>query len=245
MYYSWYNISSVNKNNTFTYVWFDSSGSLNKKIEVTIPDGFYTVNTLNEYLQSIFVKNGHYLINSDGKYIYYIELQTNSTYYSVQLNIYPMIKNTESSNYTQGSTNWGYPTENTTPQIIFNDFSTFRDLIGFLPITYPEFPSANIQTFLSTNTPRMNPVSSIFIKCSLCNNVLSTPDNILYSFTTGDTAFGSMIVVEPKSEIFLKIKNQSVYDLRIEFVDQDLKQLFIKDAQMVIVLSIKEENEIV
>jgi hypothetical protein len=220
-------------------------GILNKRFEITIPDGCYTVNTLNEYLQSIFVKNGHYLINSDEKYIYFIELQTNSTYYSIQLNIYPMITNTESSNYTRGSTSWAYPTENTTPQIIFSEFSTFRDLIGFLPITYPELPSTNIQTFLSTNTPRMNPVSSVFMKCSICNNVLSTPDNILYSFTTGDVAFGSMIVVEPKSEIFLKIRDQSVYDLRVEFVDQDLNQLFIKDPQMVIVLSIKQENEIV
>jgi hypothetical protein len=90
----------------------------------------------------------------------------------------------------------------------------------------------------------MNPVSSVFVKCSLCNNKYSIPDNILYSFTNGDVSFGSMIVVEPKTEIFLEIRDQSVYDLRVEFVDQDLNQIFIRDAQIVVVLSIKEKNEI-
>ena len=49
MYYSWFNISaSQYNNNVFQYRWFDASGVLNQVFTVTIPDGLYTIDTLNE-----------------------------------------------------------------------------------------------------------------------------------------------------------------------------------------------------
>jgi hypothetical protein len=134
MFYSWYNINeSRYKNNTFSYLWFDISGNLNQVFKVVYPDGFYSVNTLNEYLQSQMVKNGHYLIdNTTSKYGYFLEIKTNSTYYAIELNIYPMMTSASaSSNYTKGSTSWDFPSEATTPKFIIGS-SNFKTLIGFL-----------------------------------------------------------------------------------------------------------------
>jgi hypothetical protein len=243
LFFSWFNITKK-YNNTLSYTWFDINGILNQIIEITIPDGYYSVNTLNEFLQSEFVKKGHYLIdNSNNKYIYFLEIQSNSTYYSIQLNLYPMITNENSNNYTRGGTDWMYPLISITPQFIFSDKKDFKILLGFTLNTYPENTSSQIKSFLSENTPRLNPVSSIFVKCSLCNNKYSTPNDILYNFTTGSVEFGNIIDVQPRVETFLSIRDQSVYDIRIQFLDQDLNTLDIRDPQMVVVLSIKEDME--
>jgi hypothetical protein len=243
LYHSWYNINKTRyNNNTFSYKWFDVSGNLDPIFDVTIKDGHYTVNTLNEYLQSILVSRGHYLVDTEtGKYIYYLELQTNSTYYAIQLNVYPMITEAMATNYQRGSTSWGYPSAATTPQFIVNS-SNFKNLIGFNEGVYPEIAYSTIQTFLSTSAPRMSPVSSIFVKCSLCYNKYSDPDNIIHSFTSGDVAFGDLIKVEPMIETFVKIRDQSTYSFTIEFLDQDLKQIDILDSQMVVVLSLMQDN---
>jgi hypothetical protein len=244
MFYSWYNINaSKYNNNTISYLWFDISGNLNQTYDVVYPDGFYSVNTLNEYLQSQMVKNGHYLIdNTTSKYGYFLEMKTNSTYYAIELNIYAMMTSASaSSNYTKGSTLWDYPNVATTPQFILGE-TNFKKLIGFNQGIYPEILSSNTQIFLSQNTPRMGPVSSIFVKCSLCYNKYSDPDNILHSFTSGDTEFGGLISVEPHTQTFVKIRDQGVYDFTIEFLDQDLKNIDIKDNQMVIVLSLLQDS---
>jgi hypothetical protein len=246
IFYSWYNINKAKyNNNTLFYLWFDVSGNLNQQFQVTFPDGFYTVNTLNEFLQSTMVKNGHYLVdNSTSKYGYFLEIKTNSTYYAIELNIYAMMTSASATpNYTKGSTSWDFPSVPTTPQFIFTSSNNFKSLIGFTSGNYPQVSSANSAIYLSEITPRMNPVSSIFVKCSLCYNKYSDPDNILHCFTPGDASFGDIIKIEPPTQTFVKIRDQGVYDFTIEFLDQDLKQIDIKDPQMTIVLSLLQDTE--
>ena len=87
MYYSWFNISAELKNNTFTYNWQGSSGTYTT-YTITIPDGLYEVDVLNQLLQFNFIKNGHYLIDSNGLNVYYAEFQINEPRYAVQINTY-------------------------------------------------------------------------------------------------------------------------------------------------------------
>jgi hypothetical protein len=99
LFFGSFNITKKYNNNTLSYKWFDINGILNQIIEITISDGYYSVNTLNEFLQSEFVKKGHYLIDSNNKYVYFFEMQSNCTYYSIQINVYPMITNDNSINF--------------------------------------------------------------------------------------------------------------------------------------------------
>jgi hypothetical protein len=243
IYYSWFNISVKYKNNTFSYLWFDLSGNLTEKFDVVIDDGFYTVKTINEFLQSIMLKNGHYVIdNTTSKYGYLLEIKTNSTYYALELNIYAMMTAfSASANHTKGSTSWDYPNVPTTPQIIIDSNNNFKTLVGFDEGLYPKIVTGNTEVFLSQNTPRMTPVSSIFVKCSLCYNAFSDPNDILHCFTGGDTPFGSIIKIEPPTQTFVKIRDRSYVDVTIEFLDQDLKNIDIKDPQITIVLSLLQE----
>lgn len=64
--YSWYNINAnIYNNNSFQYTFPTSTGTVTKT--VTLPNGFYDVSNINEYLQGIFIENGQYLVNSSGQ----------------------------------------------------------------------------------------------------------------------------------------------------------------------------------
>lgn len=106
MYYSWYNITSSNGNNSFQVIW--PIGAETSTFSITIPNGFYSITDLNSYLQQYYITNGLYLINSSGQYVYYAEFLTNSNYYSVQFNAYS-VPTSLPAGWTQPSKFVGYP----------------------------------------------------------------------------------------------------------------------------------------
>lgn len=242
MYYSWFNISDYFRNNKFSYVWFDNAGDLNTTIDVTIPDGYYTVELLNKFLQSELEKRGHYLIQqSTGDFAYHIEFISNVSYYSVQLNVYAMMTEAQAgTDFVKGSETWSYPLTATTPQLVVSNSSSFGDLIGYSNGSYPSTASNTNTTFLSNKTPNMTPVSSIKVVCSMTTqNGFSNPDGLLYSFTSGSVEFGGMIDREPKTESFVKVRDALYSSFTIELYDQDMRRLDIRDAETVIMLIIK------
>lgn len=244
MYYSWFNITSGNtgsryNNNVFQYVWHGSAGSTTHT--VVIPDGYYGVGGLNAYLQSAMVENGHYLVDGDGNFVYYIELVENPTYYSVQLNVYafPSSLPTGFSNPT-GRT---FPSTPRTPQIVVLATNTFKDVLGFTPGTYPEAPSTTNFTKLSDYTPQVSPVSSLIITCSLLNNSYAIPSTLLSTFTPAGTAFGDLISFQPTELSFVDIQDGSYTDLTIEFRDQNLNRVAIRDKNLIILLVVRNKFE--
>lgn len=242
MYYSWFNINkTLYSNNILQYVWFNASGVLNTTYTITIPDGYYSIETLNEFVQSVLVTNGHYLTRtSDGKYIYHIEFVANPTYYACQLNLYYMLATTESTGYTRGKTTWAFPTARTCPQVIINSTNNFKDLIGFNSGTYPANIASTFQTFLSAITPTLSPVSSLVLTCSICQQDLSTPDNVLFCFSSGQTTFGDSITVSPSAMSFVNIREGSYNYIELNILDQNLKPMNIKDGQLIIQLTIRD-----
>jgi hypothetical protein len=54
-------------------------------IPVNVPAGFYSVSILNSYLQFVMQQNGHYLVNTAGQYVYYMEFVQNQTSYRLEL----------------------------------------------------------------------------------------------------------------------------------------------------------------
>jgi len=80
--YSFYNLSSYYANTLFSLTFPTNAGAI--KYDIVLPDGFYTIATLNSYIQQVCVTNGAYLIDSSGNYVYFVQLAYNTTYYSVQ-----------------------------------------------------------------------------------------------------------------------------------------------------------------
>ena len=248
MFYSWFNINgALYNNNTFSYVWFDANGSLNVTVKVTIPDGNYTIHSLNDYIQSVLVTNGHYIIQtSTGKFVYHIEFITNPTYYAVQMNIYFMITSAvaTSSGYTKPTGVWIFPYTSTCPQVIIPSTSSFRNIIGFRAGSYPSTSASTSQTIISHFTPTLNPVSSVIMTCSLCEQKYSVPDNAIFCFTSGNTVFGDTLNIQQTALSFVNIRAGTYNHLQLALMDQNFGQMSINDPQLIIMLTIRTlEND--
>jgi len=82
-------ISVENDNNTFTYTWVDNS-----VYTVTIPDGQYDTEGLNEYFKKVMIQNGHYFIlNSTGAKVFLLTIDYDNFNNLVKLEANPATKN--------------------------------------------------------------------------------------------------------------------------------------------------------
>lgn len=238
MYYSWYNILASLGNNTFTYTWYGFGTSVVKTI--TIPDGFYDIAALNAYLQSQMIANGHYLVNAAGDYVYYLEFATNSTYYSIQFNSYP-IPTALPTGYSNPAA-ITFPAVATTPQITIAS-NAFRDIIGFNAGTYPAAVQTTTYSKLSDYTPQVSPTQSVILSCTLLNNKYSNPGTVLYSFSPAGVSFGSLIEAKPSQFSFVDIQSGNYNTFDITFLDQSFNFLKINDNNLVVQLLIESKIE--
>jgi hypothetical protein len=224
LYYSWRNIKEEYNNNKFSY---QISGY--PVTNVVIPDGNYEVQDLNQFLQNEFIKNGHYIRDTEGNNVYWIEILTNPNIYAVQLNIFE----TPSSLPTGFSNpaNFVFPAVAARPTITFN--ADFGKILGLSAGTY------SAASTLSTITPEVSPVSSVLVGCNLVNNEFTNPPDIIYSFTSGSTKYGSMIHVENSNLIFSDIRDGTYNSLVIRFYDNNFKKLDILDRSLIIYIIIK------
>lgn len=245
IFYSWKNITSATtgggyNNNSFSYIWID--GTTNT---VTMPDGFYEISDINSYLQNVMVTNGHYLVDSNGDYVYYLELASNVTYYAIQLNAYAVPTSAQATTleYTQpSSATWSFPSSAKTPQFVISS-SNFTKIIGFTAGTYPTTQQSSNYSITSNNgAPQVTPVSSLIVSCSLVNNSYSIPSTLLYSFSP-NTTFGSQIQISPPQISYVDIQNGSYNDFQIQFFDQSLNRVEIQDTNLVVLFSIKNKSE--
>jgi hypothetical protein len=170
MYYSTFNITSANRNNSFSYVWVNGI-----TYTVTVPDGFYDITALNNYLRFTMVQNTHYLTTTSGNFVYLLSLGINPSRYAVQLNCFRISAAIATANswlLPLGAT-WFPPTNVIVPELIVPSAltSNFGLVIGFNAGTYPNAVIAGVppgqtqtpafttdQEFLSTFTPQVTPV---------------------------------------------------------------------------------------
>ena len=240
LYYSWFSITSAQGNNTFTYTWYNGGGAV-APITITIPDGFYTIAQLNAYLQSVMINNSHYLITASGQYVYYLEFAENSSRYSVQFNSYalPTAAQAAALGYTAPAGWVSYVLAPTTPQITISA-NAFRNIIGFAAGTYPNPVQATNYSAISSFTPQVSPVQSVLISCSLVSNPLAIPNNIIYSLTP-NVEFGSLITPSISNMIWNETLNGYFTSFRIQFLDQNYSPLYLRDTNLVIVLSVRKK----
>jgi hypothetical protein len=147
MYYSTFNITSAQENNKFSYVWVDG-----REITITIPDGFYDLGQINDFLHFVMVQQGHYILNTAGDYFYFITLAVNTSNYSISVNTFPIsLALYPTSSYTIGTPTtaiitssspattqlWSRPTTTITPMLRILP-NNFRNIIGYTAGFYPQ-----------------------------------------------------------------------------------------------------------
>lgn len=235
MYYSNENITEAYGNNRFSYKWIDGT-----VVDVVIPDGFYDIVALNNFLHFTMLQNLHYYTNSDGNAVWLLDLSANSTRYGFELNIWQTsdtIATTNSWTIPSGAT-WTSPVANTVPEFNVPN-NGFKDLIGFNVGTYGTNPSVNNQFFLSQNTPQITPVSSYVMTCSLINNNYATNPNTLYCFAP-NTTYGSQMSISVSEFAWIDTQAGQYNEFTVRFLDQDYRQLSIKDPSIIINLVISD-----
>lgn len=248
LFYSWFNITSYYNNNKFQYVWWDNNGLLTDIVDVVIPDGYYSVNTLNEYLQSQMVKNNHYLTNGSNN-IYFIEFLTNSTYYSTEIRL-SSLKNLEEFGdnvVLPPNATWTLPAQYQTPKVNILSNNNFDKYLGFnsgsiFEDLTVEPTTAGQYSFLNNFTPTIDVSNSYIITCNMVENNLSVPNNVLTSFATPNgVGIGDLISLN-SDVIYSKIKEGTYKEIIIKIYDQDFNLLRIKDNNMLFVLSVLKQS---
>lgn len=230
--YSWYNVSSSYSNASFQFTW--TVGSTTTTYTVNLPNGFYTVTDINNYLQQYFILNGFYLINGSNN-VYYIQLLYDTAYYAIQLITYP-VPTSLPSGYTQPSNFVGYPSTTTAPSFIVPSSNSIGTIIGFNPGTYGG--GSTTTSTLSNTVPQGSVVNSVVIRCSLVDNNMTMPSDILDSFPI-NASFGENISYTPTFPKWVKCKPGRYTSFQIVFVDQNFNTIVAIDPTVCITLLLR------
>ena len=238
--YSNFNIMSQFANNQFSYN-HPAGGSWN----VIFPDGFYTIEAMNYYLQQVMILNGHYLVNGDGDIVYYLKLSTNQNRYKIQLDCF-VVPSTLPTTWTNPAsfnlTLYGGKTFN----FIFSSGQKFQQLLGFTDGNYGTNNISNT-SYLSQSVPSPALVNSYLITIpNLINQSnIATNSNSAIFVKSPDVDFGNNINITPAYPIWIDI-NQGSYN----FIDvviasgDDGSELYLQDANSLFLLVIRSKNEI-
>jgi len=233
--YSWFNVNATLYNNTsFQYVFPTSSGL--STFSVNLPNGYYSVTDINQFLQTIMIKNGHYLVNENGEYVYYITLQYDVNYYAVQLMEFAL-----PTSLPTGYTNPGlmtFPTTATVPQLIISPDNNFGQLIGFVAGTYPAASASTNQSITSNTVPNGSPVNALIMRCNLVDNNVVMPSDVIDSIPINST-FGTNITYQPPFPKWVKVKAGRYSHMTIQLVDQDLNSIVANDPNILITLLVQ------
>ena len=238
--YSWFNITTTYNNTTFNIIW-PIGATASQIFPVIIPDGFYTITQMNEFVQQLSILLGLYLIDTNGNYVYYVTFLYNPTTYGVQLicNIVPTVL---PAGWTQPSNWYGYPTVSRTPQVELLSTNNFYQLIGFVNGTYyPTIADFVDRSFISTSVPIGSYVNSLIIRCNLVNNSVGIPSDIIDTMPI-TTTFGSNINYSPYALKWVKLSAGTYQKLEIQFVDQNLNAMNILDNNVCISLLINNKG---
>lgn len=242
--YSFYNVSSFYSNQKFRIRWPVGSGF--SDYNVSLDEGFYTVNDIQNFIEQFCIKNSLYMINANGDYIYFIYLSYNITAYKIQLICSPV--------YTVALTPVGvtlpasFPTrpttDSSTPLFIVLD-DKFGSLLGFNIGTYPSaFQNTNFDK-LSDYTPKGSNINSIVVRANVVENSVTMPSDILDSFGIPlGSNFGSNINYEPSYAKWVSIRSGNYTSMIITIQDQDFGDIKILDPNSIITLIIKYPKKI-
>lgn len=233
LFYSWQNIASMYNNNTFSYIWTDGTTNI-----VTLPNGMYNVIDIQSYLNSEFVKNGHYLVDNMGNNIYYISLTVNPILYKITLTCTPIPLTTLPSGYSNPNS---VVLNGKTACIIIPN-TPFNEIIGFNPGTYPAtLTTGGIFTLNSPFIPNVPRSNVICFNCNMVNNTsFTTLPNVIHSFSPSGYAFGSQIVIDRTFPIYYNIVDGSYNEITIKLVDELSKPVNLLDPNILICLLIKQ-----
>jgi hypothetical protein len=253
IYNSVFNISSAQTNDKFSYIWVDGTTHL-----VDLPDSYLDVAGINSFFQSVMFANRHYLTTATGTIVYLMEIVVNASQYAFQFNSYLISTTIATTNAwtIAPSASWVLPTNSICPMLVIPN-TNIQDLLGFPAGTYPNTviagtPPAQTQTpsqsisysVLSTTAPQIIPTPTYLVACSLVQNKLAIPSQLIFSLTISDTVFGGLYTTQVSSPVFNNISDGQYSDFKLRFVDRYGNKVVFNDPNTMILMIIKNRSEI-
>jgi len=211
LYYSWPNIKSAFKNNTFKY----KRTTDNKEFDVMLPDGSYDVKDINNYLHHVMKEKGE---KPDEKNNYPIKLYPNHVYQRVTVVTKP--------NYILL-----VPIDGFGQVVGFTKGAQDGDkYVSIGPDTEQNGDSI----------PQIERVESVSVHCNLVNNRYQLDNSLIYSFTP-DKSFGHLLNIKPYFPYWRNARNKvDITEITVWFTDQDNRPLDILDPKIRVELQIKD-----
>ena len=242
--YSIFNITSAYGNNKLTLYFPVSAGSGSYSVfNITIPDGFYTIEDFNTFMQLFAITNGLYLIDATGNNVYYFNFSVNKSYYAIQILLYA-VPRTLPAGWTQPS-NWiGFSTYTSDRTPYINIPANLNNYLGFTAGQYPPAPPQTTKYSVLSNKkpPIASIVNSIIIHCSLVNNPVVSPSDILDAFQIQDATFGQNINYQPSVEKFIKLTKGSYSSMVITLTDQNNNVIYLNDPNILLTLLFRKKS---
>ena len=243
--YSIFNITAAYNNNKFTLAFpTGAAAGTYTNFNVVIPDGFYTIPDLTGFMRQFAITNGLYLIDNNGAFVYYTpDFYVNQTSYSIQILLYTVPRSLPTG-WTQPS-NWiGYSTftSDRTPHLhIPNNIS---DYLGLIPGQYPPtLPRTTSYSVLSNKRPPIaSYVNSIVVHCSLVNNPVVSPSDILDAFQIEGATFGQNINYQPSVEKFVKLTKGQYSSMIITLTDQNNNPINLLDFNILLTILFRKKS---
>lgn len=250
--YSIFNITTAYNNNNFNFH-FPTGAATNSytTFNFTFPNGFYTVQDIRNFIQQQCIANGLYLINNVGDNVYFVDIAQDATYYANQILLYTVPRAATLPSGWTAPSNWiGYSTfsSDRTPYIQFNTTNQFHELLGFNHGIYPPGAGTTGRTtnysILSNRMPPIGSyVNSIIIHCSLVNNSVISPSDILDAFQITNTQFGSNINYQPSVEKFVRLQPGSYNSMIITLTDQNNNPINLLDPNILITILFRKKSK--
>jgi len=218
--FSFFNVSTALDNRSFSYV-VDS-----KSYDVKLDEGNYDLDAINSFLETEMYNNGHYLINADGDYVYYINIRANeyTQRCAVTCTLVP----------ASLPTNWSDPEgflligtlKGHTLQLTVPD-TGFADLLGYTAGNYPSTAGTATYNVSGDVVAGLDPISSILVRCNLGNTSYTNKSHdIIYAMPSPyDSSFGTVVNSPIYFPQFIRCNDGTFNSVILEFVDQNFNAI--------------------
>ena len=237
-----------------------ASFSNNITINTIIPDGYYTADTLNKYLQQILILNKLYItdgVNAQTS-LFYLEIAQNPAFYTLQVNVHPLPVTLSSTQGYPVDASWTLLNDGTkyNPQLILNpglqewfgySSAISNALIGYdanmnmsIPKTMTTINGVDYY-YMSNTCPKLNTINSLVLCCNLINSEYSIPSDVFFSIPL-NASFGNLICVNPFDPSMCNVRGGKEQYIEISFYDTNFNPIVIRDTDITITLVINKSD---
>lgn len=250
--YSFFNVSSYYNNNKFQLSF--PTGITNYPLTITLPDGFYQISDINNFVQNQCILNGMYLINAIGQNVFFFQMVVSTTYYAIQTLYFqvPAASQYVALGYTlppltTGANLWctsaGLPSViNQVPRMLLGTTGSPAVMMGYVGGLYPTSATqTSTVSILGTLCPIGSTVNSIIARVSCLKNSITMPSDILDSFPVNGS-FGGAIIYDPSFEKWVDMSDGTYSNITLSLVDQNFGTIYANDPNVCITLIIRRRN---